>query len=160
MPLQHLFLATILTALTTSNPILPRAGGPIGKPIPSNCTQTNPLPSPNTTTGQVSGVQPDADFTSANLIYSAYFSEPNLTPAEQSQQCFEQCYGYGEPGDCISALLGFDIPTPAGYYGTSGGQLSTACLMYREFLNPGVFVDSVEGQWVNLTAVDISCPDE
>ena len=36
-------VTTLLLALTNANPILPRAGGPIAKPIPSTCTIKNPF---------------------------------------------------------------------------------------------------------------------
>ncbi|KAF2171611.1 hypothetical protein M409DRAFT_50286 [Zasmidium cellare ATCC 36951] len=73
----HLPLVTLLlTTLTTTHPINPRAGGPIGKPIPQNCTQTNPLPHPknnNHPNGPISGYKPSADFTSTNLLHASYF---------------------------------------------------------------------------------------
>lgn len=161
MKLYLLPLTILLATLVSSTPIDPRAGAPTAKPIPSKCTQINPLPNArsDSDTCTLDGFMPDPDFTSANLVYQSYFLQPWKTEAELIQQCFEQCYGYGYGNECISAMLGHDIPVPQGWMESKGGTLMTGCIMFREFLDSGVFIEAPEGQYVNLTAVDISCPE-
>ncbi|KAI6850927.1 hypothetical protein KC332_g420 [Hortaea werneckii] len=162
----HLLLLGLLTALsTTASPIAPRAGGPTFSPIPENCTITNPLPAntttptaTNTTTLLPSGWKLPTNFTDTHELYSSYFSQPFYTPAEQALHCQQQCYGFGERGTCKSVLLGYNVPTPEGYYGTEGGELATACLLYDVFLEEGIFVPAPKGQYVNETASNVDCP--
>lgn len=159
MQLHPILLATLLTTLTTATPLHPRAGGPISKPIPANCTQTNPLPHSTHNSGTVvpiSGYKPDPQFTNLNLLYQSYFPSTS-SPQTLAKQCFEQCYGFGTGEECISAISGKEIPVPEGYYGVPGGEKMSGCLLFKEFLNPGVFV---EGDWEGLLGVDISCPDD
>jgi len=155
------FLTSLLSLLVTASPILPRAGGPTAKSIPSDCTIINPLPhaaaaAACSTTG-VDGYMPSSNLSSAHLLYSSYF-ESSLSPADQATQCLQQCYGYGEPGQCKSALVGEQIPTPKGYFGTAGGVLETACLFYDSYMDPTWFVAAPSGQYVNVTAGNIYCP--
>ena len=162
----HLLLLDLLAALsTTASPIAPRAGGPTFEPIPKNCTITNRLPtnttSPtntNATTILPSGWKLPSNFTQNHEIYSSYFSQPFYTPAEQALHCQQQCYGFSERGTCKAVLLGYNVPTPEGYYGTEGGELATACLLYDVFLAAGMFVPAPQGQFVNETASNVDCP--
>lgn len=164
----HLLLLSLLTPLsTTASPIAPRAGGPTFEPIPENCTITNQLPTtnitdptaPNNTSSLLpSGWKLPTNFTNTHELYSSYFSQPFYTPAEQALHCQQQCYGFGERGTCKSVLLGYNIPTPEGYYGTEGGELATACLLYDVFLEERMFVPAPKGQYVNETASNVDCP--
>ncbi|GAB1728735.1 hypothetical protein NU195Hw_Modified_104t1 [Hortaea werneckii] len=162
----HLLLLGLITPLsTTATPIAPRAGGPTFSPIPKNCTITNQLPTTNTTsstgtntTTLTSGWKLPANFTNIHELYSSYFSQPFYTPAEQALHCQQQCYGFGERGTCKSVLLGYNVPTPKGYYGTEGGELTTACLLYDVFLEEGMFVPAPVGQFVNEMASNLDCP--
>ncbi|KAI6803317.1 hypothetical protein KC363_g6028 [Hortaea werneckii] len=160
----HLLLC-LLAALGTTSPIAPRAGGPTFEPIPKKCTITNRLPtnttsstSTNTTTLLPSGWKLPANFTDCHEIYSSYFSQPFYTAAEQALHCQQQCYGFGERGTCKAILLGYNVPTPEGYYGTEGGELATACLFYDVFLDDTMFVPAPLGQYVNETASNVDCP--
>ncbi|KAK4544136.1 hypothetical protein LTR36_004634 [Oleoguttula mirabilis] len=152
----YVLLASVLPLLAAASPIQPRAGGPIAEPIPSNCTLINPLPHASCGNATTSGYMPTSNFTATNLVYSAYF-EGFLSQPAQATECMQQCYGFGDKGDCKSALLGYRIPTPKGYYGTVGGDLETACLLYGAYLNPNVFVPAPSGQYVNATAQNIYC---
>jgi len=162
---MHLFLilTSLLFSLTYASPIAPRtgAGGPIAKPIPSDCTITNPFLrnatnwSDNNTTN-TSGYKPSLNFTSTQLLYEAYFDLP--TPADELwTQCSQQCYGYGDEGDCKSAILAYEVPVPEGYYGAESGELAIGCLMFDEHLTPDDFEEAEEGQWVDERAGDIYC---
>jgi hypothetical protein len=99
---------------------------------------------------------PSSDFVSTDLVYQFYLSSASET--DMAKQCFEQCHGFGNSGDCKSAIFGYQIPTPEGYYGSAGGALETGCLMFKEYLGPGNFVSAPNGQYRNITAANISCP--
>lgn len=148
-----------LPLLTTASPMLPRAGGgPMPKPIPSNCTITNALPHTATEcrSASINGWMPRINFTNTHLLYAAYFDVPQ-TAEELWKTCSEQCYGYGYEGDCKSVILAQDVPTPKGYYGTLGGELLTACLLFGQSITPNDFEMAQVGQWVNETAWSIYC---
>lgn len=161
----NLTLTSLLFSLTYASPITPRAGagGPITKPIPSTCTIINPLAlkatnwdNNNNSTTNTSGYKPSLIFTSTHLLYEAYFDLP--TPAEELwTQCSQQCYGYGDEGDCKSAVLTYEIQVPEGYYGTEGGELAIGCLMFDEYLAPEDFEEAGEGEWVDERAGSIHC---
>lgn len=152
-----ILLAALLPLLTAATPIKARAGGPAFVPIPANCTVINPLPHASCGTANVNGFMPAANFSSSNLIYSSYF-DGFLSQSAQADDCLEQCNGYGDPGECKSALVAYNVPTPKGYYGTAGGVLETACLLYGAYFTPNDFVTAPAGQYVNETAGNIYCP--
>jgi len=151
-----MLLTSCLTLLATATAINKRAGGPAATPIPSTCTVANPLPQAGCGIGNVNGYEPSTSFTAANSLYQAYFSS-YLSVSDQWTQCSEQCYGYGTPGTCKSAILAYNVPTPKGYYGTAGGVLETACLLYSQYLSPNDFVRAPAGQYTNATGGDIFC---
>ena len=151
-------LAAILFSLAISaKPIAVRAGagGPTPKPIPSTCTLTNPLPHSNCSSAATSNYKPTSNFTSTHTLYASYFDLPTPT-SELWEQCSQQCYGYGDEGECKSAVLAHDVPTPEGYYGGSGGELMIACLMFDEYLTPKNF-HKVEGEWSDVRAGSLYC---
>lgn len=153
-----MLLLGLLGLFAHASPIDKRAGagGPIGKPIPSNCTVTNPLPHSNCSIATVSGYKPNSNFTSSHTLYESYFDLP--TPAKDLwDQCSQQCYGYGEEGDCKSAVLAYDVPVSEGYHGGPGGELLIACLLFDQHLTPDDFEGAEEGQWVEETAGSIYC---
>jgi hypothetical protein len=89
-------------------------------------------------------------------LYESYFDLP--TPGEELwKQCSQQCYGYGDGGECKSVVLAYDVPTPKGYYGGTGGELRVACLMFDEFLAADVFESAPEGQWSDVRAGNLHC---
>lgn len=142
-----LILAGILPFLAFASPVPAiQAGGPAIVPFDASCTLTSPLPYPN-------GYKPKASFVSANLAYSAYFDSPR-EPSAVALQCFEQCNGLN---GCKSAFLGYQIPTPKGYYGTPGGDLTIACIMFTALLGPDDFVPAPREQYQNSSAANIFC---
>ncbi|KAM0718808.1 hypothetical protein Q7P37_005879 [Cladosporium fusiforme] len=154
-----ILLLGLLPFLSTSRPTFLRAGGgPIPKTIPSNCTVTNALPhdANECDIGNINGWKPRSNFTSTHLLHSSYFDLPQ-SAEELWEQCSEECYGYGDEGECKSALLAQDVPTPEGYLGTPGGDLMTACLLFEKYISPNDFEKAQAGQWVNETAGGIYC---
>ena len=152
-----LLLLPLLSSTVSGTPIDKRAGGPAAVPIPSNCTTINPLPHAQCGTGNVNGYAVSPKFSNTSALYSSYYTATGSV-AEASDFCFKQCYGYGNKGDCKSAVFAYNVPTPKGYYGTAGGDLMNACLMYKDYLSPLEFGKAEKGQWTNATAVSIYCP--
>ena len=74
-----------------------------------------------------------------------------------AEQCLEQCYGYGYHVECKTAYWAENVVMPAGYYGSSGGQLETACLMFNRTLVEDDFVVAPEGQATDAFAGNIQC---
>jgi hypothetical protein len=167
-------LHTLLPLLALADPITVRAGagagGPVPKPIPSTCTITDPLPHSNCTTTNTTttNLKPTLNFTELHTLYAAYFSLP--TPASELwTQCSEQCYGYGErsersedgeqgdEGQCKSAVLAYDVPTPKGYYGGAGGELVIACLLFDGEIGVGDWEKAAEGEWNMVRAGNLRC---
>lgn len=143
MALTTILLST-LAALASAFPLRKRAGGPAIVSIPTDCPQTNPLPAGN-------GLMP----TPATL-YQAYYTD-SRPAAEVAQQCFDQCYGYGNPGSCKAAVLAYNVPTPAGYYGTAGGVLETSCMLFADYLQESDFAAAPGGQYTSENATNIYC---
>lgn len=152
-----IYLAALLPLLAATSPLIERAGGPTSEPIPATCTVINPLPHAACGISNVNGYKPDPAFAKANLLYEAYFTT-GLSQAEDAKQCKQQCYGYGTTGECKSSFVGYQVPTPKGYQGTTGGSLETGCLLFKEYLTPLDFVASAEGRYLNATAASIYCP--
>jgi hypothetical protein len=153
-----MLLLPLLSSVVSGSPILDkRAGGPAAVPIPSNCTKINPLPHAHCGTGNVNGYAVSPTFSNTSALYSSYYSASGSV-AEASDFCFKQCYGFGPKGVCKSAVFARNVPKPKGYFGTAGGVLEDACLMYMEYLSPLDFVKAEPGQWTNATAVSIYCP--
>jgi len=154
-----IFISSLFLISVLAKPIINRAGagGPIAKPIPSTCDITNPLPHSNcSTTTRMSGHKPASTFASNHTLYESYFDLPK--PAEELwEQCSQQCYGYGDVGECKSAILAYDVPTPKGYYDGSGGELKIACLLFDRFLAEDVLEAAPEGQWLDAMAGNLHC---
>jgi len=140
-----LLLPTLLISLVVSSPIrqtsnvitnlLVRAGGPAIVPIPSSCNITSPLPISPSQISPPQSYKPRVNVSSSE-IYSYYLS-PDSTA--NFTECLEQCYGFGDPGECKSAYMAQDVPAPP-LFGAPGGSLSTACLMYNITLTKHDFV--------------------
>lgn len=154
--LTSTILVVALPALASAIPLLtnivPRAGGPIAKPIPSTCTVTDPIPS--LTPGQ--GALPLPSTNNA-LLYSAYYPSPSENKTEMAEQCFQQCYGYGDSTECKTAFWAENVVVPAGYYGGPGGYNMTACLFYNETLTTEEFDITDGSQGTTPAAADIQC---
>ncbi|CAE7175354.1 hypothetical protein P3342_007944 [Pyrenophora teres f. teres] len=142
-------ISSLASALPTSN-IVPRAGGPAITPIPSTCAVTSPMPASN------ASYMP-APATKNDVLYSAYYSAFSSNTTAMAQQCLEQCYGYGYHVECKTAYWAQNVAVPAGYYGTAGGQLETACVMFSRALTSDDFVVAPEGQGTDAVAGNISC---
>ncbi|KAF2850556.1 hypothetical protein T440DRAFT_468533 [Plenodomus tracheiphilus IPT5] len=154
-PSTTLFLTALVSlssALPTTNTLVSRAGGPAIVPIPDTCTITNPLP---TTTGTTSFLP--APSTNSDILYSAYYSSFSTNKTAMAEQCLQQCYGYGYHVECKTAFWAENVLTPAGYYGTPGGDLATACVLFGRALVAGDFVVAPEGQGTDAFAGNIAC---
>ncbi|KAF2790194.1 hypothetical protein K505DRAFT_352113 [Melanomma pulvis-pyrius CBS 109.77] len=147
-------ILTTLAAFTLALPssISRRAGGPAAVPIPPSCTVTDPVPT--ATSDETYLPAPAADDA---LIYNAYYPSPSTNKTALSEQCLQQCYGYGNIGECKTAYWAENVPVPVGYYGSPGGQLETACLFYNRPLQAADFVVAPEGQATDVSVGVIQC---
>jgi hypothetical protein len=153
-----LMLLPVLSSAVSSSPNLDkRAGGPAAVAIPSKCTTINPLPHAHCGIGNINGYAVNPKFSNSSALFSSYYTA-TASVTDASDFCFKQCYGFGNKGDCKSAVFAYNVPTPKGYYGTAGGDLMNACLMYKNYLSPLDFVTAETAQWTNATAVSIYCP--
>ena len=84
-----MMLSAILPLLAASTPLVNRAGGPVAKPIPSDCHVTNPLRASK----PHHGYKPKLALVANNLIYSAHYTS-GFSHSHDKKQCDEQCYGY------------------------------------------------------------------
>jgi hypothetical protein len=92
-----------------------------------------------------------------DILYSSYYPSYTSNTTAMAQQCLQQCYGYGYHVECKTAYWAENMVVPAGYYGTAGGQLETACLMFSRALTSDDFVAAPEGQGTGATAGNIAC---
>jgi hypothetical protein len=133
-----------LVVLTAATPIVPRAGGPAIKPIPSTCTITNPNP---TGTAFIP--------TNEQPLYSAYYPSPSTNETQMAEQCLQQCYGYGDSTQCHAAFWAENVEVPQGSYGA--GSLSTACLLFSRSLAESDFKAAPAGQATHAYARNLAC---
>lgn len=167
-------LAMLLLAISyaIASPLSPRAGAPIPKPIPSNCSILNPVlctsaascppvsytqfrPTPSALTPALSGP----------FIY-AYYLPPDsfqVTSGNSSsllRQCLETCNGYGNTGDCKSVYQAYNYPSPP-LYGAPGGQPTVACLLFNRVVGIDDFEvvpEAERGGWTDPRSAVIQCP--
>lgn len=138
--------AALAAAAPTSN-VVARAGGPAIKPIPSTCSITNPEGS---ATNFLPG--PGAE---AVQLYGAYYPSFSTNKTLMSEQCLQQCYGYGDSTQCKAAFWAENVFVPAGNPGA--GQLETACLMYTRFLTTADFKPAPAGQATDAYTRNLAC---
>ncbi|KAF2714175.1 hypothetical protein K504DRAFT_155967 [Pleomassaria siparia CBS 279.74] len=145
-------LAAVASALPTSTNLVERAGGPAIVPIPSTCTVTDPLPIPSASESYMPGPS-----TEDVVLYYAYYPSSSTNTTALSEQCLQQCYGYGTHVECAGAYWAENVSVPAGYYGSPGGQLETGCMFYTRALDATDFVVAPEGQATTPFAGNIAC---
>ncbi|CBX90641.1 hypothetical protein IAQ61_002132 [Plenodomus lingam] len=131
--------------------IAARAGGPAIVPVPSSCSVNSPLPTPAD-----SSYLP-APATDGDILYSAFYPSYTTNKTEMAENCLFQCYGYGNHTECKTAYWAENVPTPSGYYGTPGGDLSTACIFFTRPLSASDFVVAPVGQATDAYAGNIAC---
>lgn len=144
-------LATLTSALPSS--LTKRAGGPAVKPIPSTCKVSSAY---EQSSSAPSDFLPAASAKSAEL-YAAYYPSFTTNTTQMSQQCLEQCYGFGTSTECKGSFWAENVPVPAGYYGSAGGQLETACVFYTRALTEDDMEAAPKGQGTSASARNIAC---
>jgi len=146
-------LLSIASAIPTPAVLAPRAGGPAIVPIPETCRVATPLPIAKE--GSTSYLPSPAS--GSDILYSAYYPSFSPNKTAMAQQCAQQCYGYGNHTECKTAYWAEKVVVPAGYYGTPGGQLSTACLFFTRPLSAADFTVAPAGQATGAFAGTIAC---
>jgi len=165
-------LIASLAIATTASPLLPRAGAPIAKPIPSNCSIGNPVLCTSAASCPPVSYTPfrptnntlipanDGPFLYAYYLTPDSFQVTNSTADELFEKCLETCYGYGNTGDCIGVYQAYNYPTPP-MFGAPGGDPSVACLLFNKALAATDFEVVPENQranWTSPRAGNIQCP--
>ncbi|TKA67930.1 hypothetical protein B0A49_06679 [Cryomyces minteri] len=164
--------------------------------LPTNTTTTSNSKSNSTAESTANAADSNTTTTyapspnaAASLLYAFYLAQPTLlNTSALFTQCLEQCYGYGLPGSCRSAVLAENVPVPdraatasAGGAGVAGGVggssgsgggnatgggaggsgnvlLGTACLMFSRELGTADWVVADRGTWTAERAGVIGCP--
>lgn len=134
---------TVLVALTAASPVVPRAGGPAIKPIPSSCTITDPKPAEANFLPK--GVEP---------LYAAYFPSPSTNTTQMAEQCLQQCYGYGDSTQCHAAFWAENVEVPQGSRGT--GKMTT-CQLFSRPLTAQDFEPAMDGEATDAYARNLAC---
>ncbi|KAE9994182.1 hypothetical protein Vi05172_g11322 [Venturia inaequalis] len=164
--LSFTLFATFVIAIP--HPLQIRAGGPIAKPIPSNCTITNPLLCTSAAYCPPISYKPfrptTATLASGGPLVYAYYLQPehitSSTADQLFQKCIETCYGYGTTGSCKSVYQAYNYPAPP-MYGGAGGNPTTACLLFNRAVTVADFEvvpESESGKWTASRAGSVSCP--
>ncbi|TID23613.1 hypothetical protein E2P81_ATG03177 [Venturia nashicola] len=164
--LSYTLFATL--AIAMPHPLQSRAGGPIAKPIPSNCSITNPMLCTSAAACPPISQKPfrptNATLASGGPRIYAYYLQPETVKGSSAdqlfQKCLETCYGYGTTGSCKSVYQAYNYPAPP-MYGGKGGNPTTACLMFNRTMTLADFEgvpDNDTGKWTDSRAGGISCP--
>jgi hypothetical protein len=143
-------LLSLTAALPTTDNLSARAGGPSIVPIPSTCSVTCSAP-----TYPTDAFKPTSAFTTAHGVYSFYLPNDSVTNVSSSYNtCLEQCYGYGNKGDCVSTLWAANVTYQA-YGFTNTGY---ACLMFGAHLTGADLVAVTDGSYTGARGTNIACP--
>ena len=139
-------------SLTAARPSLlhPRAGGPVGRPIPSNCS----TPAVSSASGS-DAFKPSESVATASQIYSYYLPKDSGADGDTGlTNCLQACYGYGTPGTCKSIAWAHNV-TYTAYGATNTG---TVCAFFRQPLTPDMFIDVTDGTYTGARVINIDCP--
>lgn len=141
-------------ALPTTTMIIQRAGGPAAVPLPPSCNLTNLAP-----TLRQMGDETYIPSTTANndILYAAYYPSYSTNITTMSLQCAQQCHGYGDGSQCKTAFWAEKMVVPKGYYGGSGGQLETACVLFNRTLETKDFEAAPKGNALNAITWGLLC---
>ena len=145
--------ATLLSLLplTLSTPLRleTRAGGPGIVSIPSDCSVTCAAP-----TYPVDAFTVSPTFTSANSVFTQYFPVDSFTNVSSIYDtCLKQCFGYGNPGQCVSTVTASNV-TYTAYGATNAGF---ACLMFGQPITDADLVAVTDGSWTGARGTNIGC---
>jgi len=152
-------LVSLLIGLAAASPVAlqARAGGPIPKPIPARCSIHNPLNklNPHKT------YQLPANFVNTHQVYSYYLpmNEAGGHPeSTELKQCEEQCYGFGNKGDCKSVYLAYNVPLPVDFPWGEAGSPSFGCQFFDIPIGANEFIPAKKGHFRSAAAANIKCP--
>ena len=146
-----MFFTTLLTfaPLALSIPLTPRAGGPAIVPIPSDCSVTCAAPTYPTDAFKAT----DA-FTTANSVFSQYIPSDSVTNVSDSYNtCLEQCFGFGNPGECVSTVFASNVTYQA--FGVT--SVGYACIMFGGPIAGGDLEAVTDGSWAGARGTNIGC---
>jgi hypothetical protein len=168
---SSLLAAFAILPLTLATPIQPaaRAGGPMPKPIPSNCNlETMTLQGPggsvpgpdsyvfgNPDLSSADGFGPNDYFRDAQTTYSYFLqddsNQPGWNESSRVQECLQQCYGFG--GACSGIAWGHNVV--GNVHGQEVNELG--CLFFAEPVQQANLVPITNGSWTGALAINIVC---
>jgi len=166
-----IFFSTVFT-LASASPLDRRAGAPIPKPLPSNCTIANPVLctsaaycdsvsfTPYRPTNATLTPALDGPFLYGYYLQPDSFQVTSGNATSLFQTCLETCYGYGNTGDCLSVYQAYNYPAPP-LYGGPGGDPTVACLLFNRSLNTADFEivpEEQRNEWTDPRSGNIVCP--
>lgn len=149
-----LALLAPLTLTLATPTLLPRAalaGGPAIVPIPANCTLTSITPADGALNFTLT-----PSFIAASQVFSQLDTpgENSLTEAQWNEQCLEQCYGFGNDGDCVGVLLAENVTMlEFGFEETGWG-----CLFVGANITQADLLETTDGSYANAQAINRWCP--
>ena len=145
------FHISLVSSIPLTSELAVRAGGPVGKPIPADCS--TPLIKP---AQPADSFRPSPSFVTAYQVYS-YFLPGGTKVSEDAgyRQCLEGCYGFGSPGQCESIAWAHNVAyTAAGSTHKNG----TACMMFSQRLTFLNLQATNDGSFTGAKASLIDCP--
>lgn len=149
MLLESITSLALLAASATSSPLLRRAGGPAIVPIPPNCSVKCSAP-----TYPTDAFKPTDAFAAAHGVFSSYLTSDSVYNVSKTYNtCLEQCFGFGNPGQCVSTLFASNV-TYSAYGVTNTGY---ACLMFGVPLEGDDLVAVTDGSYAGARGTNIGC---
>jgi hypothetical protein len=143
-------LLALTMALPSGSTI--KAGGPSLVPIPASCPVPSVLPNQLSSSGSF---KPTAKFQNSALLYQYGLPESSTSNStSEFTTCKEQCYGFGNPGQCKGVYFAHYAP----YASRGGPAVGTVCLLWNTPICPS----DLEYVRSNITyggahAVNIEC---
>lgn len=140
----------ILVVSVIGNPFARRAGAPEAVPLPSSCTTYNPLLALEPT-----NYAPAPSFLNESTIYAFYLYHDSPAVTGAYTKCIQQCHGFGND-TCKAIFYASAVPRPP-MFGSPGGYLTTACLMFDRFVEADDFVIAESGTYDSPVVACLSC---
>ncbi|MCJ1326291.1 hypothetical protein MMC10_002955 [Thelotrema lepadinum] len=138
-----------LAPLALSAPLTLRAGGPGIVSIPSTCSVTCAAP-----TYPTDAFKATDSFTSTNSVFNQYIPSDSVTNVSASYNtCLEQCFGFGNPGECVSTVFASNVTYQA--YGVT--SVGYACIMFGKSLTGADMEAVTDGSWAGARGTNIGC---
>ena len=149
MLFQTASVVALLSSLASAAPLEARAGGPAIVKIPAGCSVNCAAP-----TYPTDSFKPSAAFQSAHGVFSNYIPNDSVRNVSDTYNtCLEQCFGFGNPGQCVSTVFAHNVTYQA--YGVT--NVGYACLMFGAPLTSADLVSTTDGSYAGARGTNIGC---